>query len=469
VVARLSSLDVSFLYMEQASTPMHLGGVAIFDPPESGYHFDDVAALIRSRLPLVPRYHQRVREVPGHLAAPVWVDDASFDFDYHVRRSALPRPGNDEQLFELAARLSSRPLDVHRPLWELYVVEGLAGGRFAVVSKTHPAMVDGLGAVDVAQVLLDPSPDATVPDDVMWQPRPEPSSWLLFGQAVAELASRPGAVVDAVRGGVSDVRHTAGRLGGVVGEALSMARSVARPVAVSPLSGGVGSARRFAAAHTSLADLKTVRAAHGGTVNDIVLTVVTGALRSWLMTRGEPVTSGTTVRALVPVSLRAVDGGGPASSDVTAHVIDLPVGEPSPVVRLHQVSYGMASVKEGGQAAGADALLGLAGFAPPTLHALGARAASGLSRRLFSLVVTNVPGPQTPLYAGGARLVAAYPLVPLARGQALSIGVTSYDGGVFIGLYADREALPDLDVLAGLIDDSLVELLEAAPGRPGRS
>jgi len=462
VADRLSSLDVSFLYMEEANTPMHVGGVAIFQAPESGFDFEAMVDLIQARIGLVPRYHQRVKGVPAHLAAPVWVDDENFDITYHVRRSALPRPGRDEQLFELAARVGSRPLDIERPLWELYVVEGLSGGRFAVISKTHHAMVDGIAAVDIGQVLLETTPEPQVPEVVEWHPRREPSSVALLVDAVGELALRPGALVDAVRGGLSDVRQTVGRLGGAAGGVLAMARTVARTAPTSPLNSGVGSARRFGTARADLDDLKRIRKAHGGTVNDVVLAVVSGALRSWLMTRGEAVTGRTNVRALVPVSVRPDDDHDLPGNYVSAYLVDLPVGEPSPVMRLHQVSYGMKAVKDTGQAVGADALLGIAGFAPPTLHALGARAASGWSRRLFNLVVTNVPGPQVPLYAGGARMLAAYPIVPLARGQALSIGVTSYDGEVFFGLNADRDAMPDLDVLGQLIHDALVELLDTA-------
>ena len=451
---------MSFLYMEEANTPMHVGGVAIFQAPESGFDFDAMVELIQARIGLVPRYHQRVKGVPAHLAAPVWVDDEHFDITYHVRRSALPRPGTDAQLFELAARVGSRALDVHRPLWELYIVEGLSRGRFAVISKTHHAMVDGIAAVDIGQVLLDPSPEPHPPEVVEWHPRGEPSSVALLVDAVGELASRPTAVVDAIRGGLTDVRRTVGRLGGAAGGVFAMARTVVRTAPTSPLNEGVGSARRFGTARADLDDLKRIRKAHGGTVNDVVLAVVSGALRSWLMTRGEAVTGSTSIRALVPVSVRPDEATGAAGNYVSAYLVDLPVGEPSAVMRLHQVSYGMKAVKDTSQAVGADALLGIAGFAPPTLHALGARAASGWSRRLFNLVVTNVPGPQFPLYAAGARMLAAYPIVPLARGQALSIGVTSYDGDVFFGLNADRDAMPDLEVLGQLIHDALVELLD---------
>jgi WS/DGAT/MGAT family acyltransferase len=249
-----------------------------------------------------------------------------------------------------------------------------------------------------------------------------------------------------------------------------MARTVARTAPASPLNAEIGTARRFVTVRTQLDDYRRIRQAHGGTVNDVVLAVVAGALRTWLQSRGEPVTGRTVVRAMVPVSVRQFDGeSGPVlSSHVVAYFVDLPVGEPSPVVRLHQASYAMRAHTEGGTAVGAASLANAAGFGPGTLHALGVRAASGLSRRMFNLVVTNVPGPQYPLYAAGAQMVEAFPVVPLARGQALSIGVTSYDGHVFFGLYGDREAMSDLDVLGEAVTDALEELVDSSR-RAGRT
>jgi WS/DGAT/MGAT family acyltransferase len=237
---------------------------------------------------------------------------------------------------------------------------------------------------------------------------------------------------------------------------------VVRPAPTLPLNGRIGAQRRFATADTSLDVYRRIRAAHGGTVNDVVLATVAGALRTWLLTRGEPVRPSTSVRALVPVSVRRPEEAGALGNRVSSYVVDLPVGEPSPVVRLQRVSYAMQAHKDSGQAVAAETLVGLAGFAPPTLHALGARVASGMSRRIFNLVVTNVPGPQSPLYAGGARLLAAYPVVPLAHGQAVSVGVTSYDGGLYYGVNADRDGMPDVAVLAQCLVDALDELAEAS-------
>lgn len=456
---RLTPLDASFLYMEEGSTPMHVGDVTVFQLPESGFDYDQLFDLIQERLDFVPRYRQRIREVPGHLAAPVWVDDENFDLTYHLRRSALPRPGTDEQLHELVARVLSRPLDRARPLWETYLVEGLSDGRFAVVTKTHQAVVDGVAAIDIGEVLLDNDVEQYAGERAVWRPAPGPSSVGLVTDALAELLRRPTSAIDAVRQGVGDISRTVGRLGAAAGSALLMARVVTSSAPDTPLNAEIGEARRFATMAADLDDFRTVRRAHGGDVNDVVLAVVTGGLRHWLQTRGEPVTGRATVRALVPVSVTDEEEG---TQQVTSFVLDLPVGEASPVVRLHQVSYGMRALLESRRTVAAESLAGVAGFAPPTLHALGSRVASGLSRRLFNLVVTNVPGPQRPLFASGARMLEAYPVMPLAKGQALSIGVTSYDGRVFFGLYGDREAMSDLHVLAQTLRDALDELVAAS-------
>ncbi|HEX6888492.1 MAG TPA: wax ester/triacylglycerol synthase family O-acyltransferase [Candidatus Nanopelagicales bacterium] len=466
---RLSPLDVSFLYMEEPTTPMHVGGVAIFEVPEGGFDYERLVRLIRDRISLVPRYRQRVRWVPGHLANPVWVDDERFDVTYHVRRSALPRPGTDEQLNELVGRIMSRPLDRDRPLWELYLVEGLEHGRFAVLSKTHHAMVDGIAAVDIGQVILDDTPEPReVPVDT-WRPLREPSSTELVAAAVSEIARSPKAVVDTVRTGIVDVQETATHLGRNLVGLVAAARTMSRPARSGPLNASIGAGRRYARTQTRLEDLKRIKKAHGGTINDVVLTVLAGALRTWMMTRGESVTTRTSVRAMVPVSVRTQDDT--SGNQIAAFLCDLPVGEPDPVIRLERVRFEMDMLKESGQMLGATALVGVASFTPPTVHSLGARVVSAMSRRVYNVVITNVPGPQFPLYAAGARMLAAHPVVPLARGQAVSIGLTSYDGGVYFGLNADREAMPDVEVLAQCIDDAVAEMLAtvAPSGRPRRS
>ena len=461
---RLSPLDVTFLYMETPTTAMHVGGVCLFQPPASGFDYDHLVELISQRIGLVPRYRQKVKWVPGRLANPVWVDDTEFDVTYHVRRSALPKPGNCEQLKELVGRLQSRQLDRNRPLWEIYLVEGLekgpeGGERCAIITKTHHAMVDGVSAVDIGTVILDvDKTPRNVPDDD-WRPRGEPGLMTLVLGAATDFVTRPTGAIDTARAAVVDVRATAGKAASVAAGLLAQARLMARQAPETPLNVPIGEQRRFGMAATALDDYKRVRKVHGGTVNDVVLATVSGALRTWLLTRGEKVTPTTVVRAMVPVSVRANEQKGELGNRVSSYFVDLPVGEGAAVMRLHQVSFAMRGHKESGSAVGADALVQLTGFAPPTIHALGARTASVMTRRLFNLVVTNVPGPQFPLYAAGAEMLSMYPVVPLAKNQAVSIGLTSYNGGVFYGLNADRDAMPDIDVLASCLEESLAELV----------
>ena len=481
---RLSPLDVSFLYLEDGSTVMHVGSVMVFEPPAGGLDYATLLRHIAARIAFVPRYRQRVRWVPGHLANPVWVDDESFDVSYHVRRSALPRPGTQEQLRELVARIQPRKLDRRRPLWEVYVVEGLQDDRFAIITKTHQALVDGINAVDLGQVVLDDTSSPATPPPDTWRPSPEPSLVELVTAAVMDTVRRPTQVVDTLRSGVADVRMTAGKALEALGGLALAARTATRPAPDSPLNVPIGGQRRFAMVATALEDYRTIRAYHAGggrraaratrsarsaaaavaqiRVNDVVLATISGALRAWLMTRGSRIGSKTVIRALVPVSVLVddADESGGHGPTVAAHLVDLPVGEPSAVLRLQQVAYQMTSHVDSGRAVGAATLAGMAGFAPPTLHSLGTRVAGGLSRRLFNLVVTNVPGPQQPLYAAGAKMIATYPVIPLAKSQALAIGLTSYDGGVYYGLNADRDAMADVDVLASCVEEALGELKE---------
>ncbi|GAA3391607.1 WS/DGAT/MGAT family O-acyltransferase [Cryptosporangium minutisporangium] len=451
---RLQPMDASFLSAETPTTPMHVGGVAVLEPSEDGL---DVAVLrrrVEQRIPLVPRFRQRVRSLPAGLGPPVWVDDARFDLAYHVRRTGLPTPGTDAQFRTLVGRLISGQLDRSRPLWELYLVEGLSRGRVAVVTKSHPALVDGASGVDLLHVLLDDSPataDAVTP---VWRPAPEPGPTELVLDAAVDLVRHPTHVVGAVKAGV----RGAGRLLGT-GTGLLMS---ARPAPTSPLNADPGRQRRFACARTDLDRYRRLRSS--GTVNDVVLATVAGALRQWMLYRGTPLRSDSVLRALVPTSVRGgppAAFGGDVGASVATSLIDLPIGEPNPTVRLTQIAYAMRAHAEPGRRVGADALVRLSGFAPATLNAMAARAASGLSRRLFNLVVTNAPGPQRPLYVAGARLREIYPVVPLAAGQSIAIGVTSYDGQVYFGLNADWDAVPDVDVLAGLLAESIDELTEA--------
>ncbi len=469
MVDRLSPLDTSFLYLEDGLTPMHVGQVLICQQPSADFNGRSVAARIASRLDALPRYHQRVRYVPGRLANPVWVDDENFELDYHIRRSALPAPGSQAQLEEFAARVVARPLDRSRPLWEVYIVEGLALDQFAIITKTHQSIVDGLHGLDIAGLLLDDSSSEGPDEAVGWEARPEPSDAALVVDAVLDSLRRPGQVLDTVRTGLGDLRETGRRVARVGSTVL---RASSGPSSDPVFQVPVGAARRFVMVETDLADYREVRRSLGDaayvksvTVNDVALATVTGALRNWLQIRGQHIRSGSVVRAMVPVTV--ADDSDPSGRRVQAAFVDLPIGENSPGMRLRQISFAMRQQTEVGKAVSAATLTGLAGFAPPTMHSLGARLGSAMTRRLFSLVVTNVPGPQRVLYAGPAPLVATYPVMPLARGQALSIGMTSYNGRIYFGLNADRDAVPDVDVLGEALHEALDELIEGVGGRAG--
>lgn len=460
---RLSALDASFFYVEDAATPMHVGGVAVFERPRSGFDYEQLLALVGQRLAYLPRYRQRVVAVPGNLARPVWIDDVDFDLNYHVRRSALPAPGSDAQLYELVARLMSRPLDHERPLWETYFVEGLSGDRLALVTKTHQSVVDGVGTIELSQLILDTAPGEREQFTDTWRPRRAPSRAQLALDAVGETVRSPGDLVGNVRSAARDVATTTGKVVGVVSTVVDALRSVALPAPNGPLNARVSGGRVFAVVRTSLEDYRQVRAAHGGTVNDVVLAAIAGALRQWLLTRGENLTAETTVRALVPLAVLDEEivefsTASLVGNRVDAYLVDLPVGEPNPVLRLQHIGHAMAEHAATGRSVAARALLRVGGFAPATLHSLGARAAGSLSGRLFHLMITNSPGPQVPMYAAQARMTEMFPVMPLLRNQALAIGVTSYDGGVYFGLNGDRKAVSDVDALAGMVEDSLDEL-----------
>jgi diacylglycerol O-acyltransferase len=458
---RLRPSDLALLGQETSRTPKHNATLEIFEPGDSGFDYDALIAHIEDRITFVPRYRQHLRRVPGRLANPVWVDDADFDLGYHVRRSALPRPGTLDQLRELTARIMSRPLDPSRPLWEVYFVEGLEGGRVAVLSKSHQILVDGIATVDLGQVLLDvdPGPRQVVPED--WRPAAEPSPAALVVDALAESARSPRTLLNTTLGAADGALRAAGSAAGRVG-AFAGALSNRRTAPDSPFNIEPTEQRRVVLVRTALKDYRRVRRVHGGTVNDVILTTLTGAIRAWLMTRGERVGTGRRIKALVPMSVMDEELE-PTSlgSQVIGHRVDLPVGEASPVVRLHQVSYALKAHSETGRAVAADRIAGVAGFAPTTFHALGSRVAAEESQGV-NLVITNVPGPQFPMFMAGAEMLETYPVPPLQPGFGVAIGVTSYDGGVYYGITADRDALPDIDVLGQCVREALDELVDSA-------
>ncbi len=449
---------MTFLDEETSATPRQVMTLAVVAPGERPFDYDTLVQVVNERIGLVPRYRQRVAAVPGGIGSPVWVDDASFDLSYHVRRSALPTPGSNAALRELVSRLIARRLDLTRPLWEAYFIEGLEGGRCAVLIKSHQALVDGSVTVDLAQVLLDESAhDRDVPSDG-WKPRSEPGGASLVAGSLVDAALDPRRAASRLRSGFDKVQA---RVGKVV-QTLPVVGPVAAD-APGPFSGRLSQHRRYVTVSTRLDQYRGVRDVHGGTVNDVILATIAGGIRGWMLTQAEPVSDKTRLRAMVPMSVAAPDGV-PTSygSTVRGHLLSLPVGETNPVVRLHQVSYALKAHRETGVAVAANTLASLPGFAPTTFHAVGARVAETQAHHPYDLIVTNVPGPQEPMFMGGAQIVETYPAIPLSHGRTLSIGITSYAGGVYYGLVADRQAVPEADILGQCLEEALAELVETA-------
>jgi WS/DGAT/MGAT family acyltransferase len=460
---RLTGLDASFLHLERDSAHMHVAGCMVFDGSAPSY--DEFVAHIVSRLHLVPRYRQRLAFVPLGQGRPVWVDDPHFNVKFHVRHTALPSPGGDEQLKRLTGRVFSQSLDRARPLWELWLVEGLADDRFAILSKTHHALVDGISGVDIATVLFDASPEPmpVAAPEHEWVPRPLPSNAELLADALLERATVPGEIARGVRAMLRGPRHVAGRMTEALGGVGAMAKAGLQAAPPSPFNVHIGPHRRFTWVRGDLAQFKAVKNALGGTVNDVVLAAVAGALGRYLRLHGEP-TEGVVLKAMVPVSVRADVERGALGNRVAAMWARLPVGIDDPVQRLLTIARDMDGIKESGQAVGAQVLTELTGFAPPTIMAQAARLQA--RQRLFNVVVTNVPGPQFPLYMLGRQLEAMYPMVPLAENQALGIAIMSYDGQLSFGLNADYDALADLDALAEELRAATEELVAAAGEAP---
>jgi diacylglycerol O-acyltransferase / wax synthase len=455
---RLSAIDVSFLTNETSSSHMHVGAICIFEGPPPTY--EDLLSHTRSRLHLVPRFTQKLAYPPAQAGRPFWVDDPSFNLEYHVRHSALPSPGSEEQLRNMAARVFSQQLDRSKPLWELWMVQGLTRRRFAFVTKTHHALVDGISGVDIATVLFDlkPAPEPAEPEHER-QPEPEPSSVTLLAKGVEDLLGAPVALLRRVEHAVENPSSAARRVTEAA-EALSeIGWNFANPAPKVPLNTEIGSHRRFEWVRTDLGQFKRIKNALGGTVNDVVLAVVTGALRGWLQGRGVK-TDGLELRAQVPVSIRGADERGELGNRLAVMRAPLPVYIADPVARLQRLSQAMQGVKDSKQALGAEVISRFNDFAPPTLLAQAARI--NFSTRLFNVVVTNVPGPQIPLYVLGRELQDIFPVGFLPPNHALFIAIMSYNGGINFGLLADYDSLEDVGVIAAGIEDAINELAVAA-------
>jgi WS/DGAT/MGAT family acyltransferase len=459
---RLSAVDASFLAQEGRSSHMHVGAVLLFEGPPPAH--DELVAHVESRLHLVPRYRQKLAFPRLEMGRPIWIDDARLNIEYHVRHTALPSPGSMDELQLLTGRIFSQRLDRSKPLWEMWLVQGLSDNRFALITKTHHAMVDGISGVDLATVLFDlgPVPTKIEPEDPPWAPQPEPSQAELVADGAKAVAKFPfelgGRAIGALRhpaGAVRGAREAAEGVGEIVWAGLNSAPA-------TPLNVPIGPHRRARWVQSRLDDFKEIKNTLGGTVNDVVLAVVTGALRRWLRLRGVR-TEGLELRALVPMSIRTEDEHHQLGNRIAVMRGPLPVYSEAPVTTLDRVSEAMSGVKESKQALGAEVISNLEDFAPPTLLAQASRL--NFSTRLFNLIVTNVPGPQLPLYLLGRELEELIPMAFLPENHALAIAIMSYNGRLDFGLLADYDAMPDIDDLALYLEDALVELLEEARRR----
>lgn len=463
---RLSALDNSFLAFEGPNTHMHVAATAIFEPgpltlPGGGIDIARLDQYILSRINRIPRYRQRLDYVPiqGH---PVWVDDDRFNLRYHVRQAGLPRPGEERQLKRLSARVLSQQLDRGKPLWEMLVVEGLADGRFALVSKTHHCMVDGVAGVDILAVLLDADPNATADEPTPWIARPAPGRLQLLRDEAVRAAAAPLRALGAV---LRDPRQVYARLrtgAEAMAETLTAGLAGCSP---TPLNRPLGPHRRFDWLSMELAEVREIKNRLGGSVNDVVLIVVAGAVREFLRKRRVDVDN-IQFRSLVPVSVRAESERHQLGNRVAAWITRLPVDEPDLRARIAKVQEATANLKQSKQALGAEVLTRVTGWTPSTILSLAAK----ISTRVlpFNLVVTNVPGPQVPLYLLGSRLMEIYPQVPLFYNQGLGVALFSYAAKLFWGFTADWDLVPDLHDFVILVEEAFHELGTFSKSEPSQ-
>jgi diacylglycerol O-acyltransferase len=469
---RLSPLDVSFLHIEDAdhSSQMHIGSIGIFEGPPPP--MDELRQTLVDRMHLIPRYRQRVQRVPLQLARPVWVDAPDFDIDYHLRRTALSAPGGEDELRSLTGRLMSQRLDRTKPLWEIWAVEGLADGCWALISKVHHCMVDGVSGAELMVVLLDLAPEVATYDEVQWDPEVV-TSGDVTRDALRSLATDTGEQIRAIRSAFRRPVRVLGEVGNVLTGVWSMTGAVKRQ-GTTALTGDVGSHRVVAWADAPLSEVKAVRASLGGTVNDVVLAAIAGGFRTLLLEHGEEV-EGREVRTLVPVSVRskrddgAAGGDGTMNNKVSAMFAALPVGIEDPGERLTAIREQLAHLKESKQALAGEALTSIGEYAPAALLSLGARVAArgtAVGPTPIETVTTNIPGPQFPLYSLGRRMLRVYPYVPVAPPVRTSVSIFSYDGDLTFAVTGDRDTLADVDVLAQGIRDGLAELVKLASSTP---
>ncbi len=458
----MSVQDAAFLHIENGNNPMHIGSVAVLEGPAPAY--GDLVRLIAGKLPLVPRYRQKVRFAPGGLGRPVWVDDPHFQILYHIRRTAVPPPGGRDELRNLAGRVFAQLLDRSKPLWELWMVEGLEEGRWAVISKVHHCMVDGVSATDLLTVMFDATdgpPRQDEPEE--WEPESEPGRFALAANGLVRTLADPLGRLRDVSGAWRITASPSARIADA-GALLRSLSAWAKRSATS-LNGPIGPHRRWSWAEASLDDVKTVRQGIGGTVNDVVLAAITAGFRALLEHRGEDVHD-RVVRTLVPVSVRSDAERGTLNNRVAGIFPGLPVSIADPAERLRVIAEQLSMLKGSKQAVAGDALIKLAGFAPPMLLSLGARLAARTPQRALQTVTTNVPGPQYPLYVAGRRMVYSYPYVPIMGSVRISIAIFSYCGRLLFGITGDYDTVADIDVLRDGIESGMRELVEAAGGEP---
>ena len=459
---RLGPQDASFLYLESPSVHQHVGGLAILDPSTraSGtLRYGDLVEVIASRLHLAPRFRQKVVFPPLAVARPVWVDDANFDLGFHMRRAALPSPGGRRELIDYVQRVISRPLDRTKPLWELYLIEGMEEGLVAILTKAHHAMVDGMAAIDIASAVFDFSPEPQILTPPPWEPEPEPGSMDLLREAVREQVTHPiRSVLDLTQRTLNAPARVARQAAEVVGGLRDIA-GLGLLAPPSPFNRRVGANRRFSMTEAPVQTFRDIKRALGGTVNDVVLATVAGGLHGLLHTRGDP-TRQRVLRAMVPVSVRTKDQRSALGNRVSSIFVDLPVGPMGARRRLRLIREKTRYLKDSNYAVGAEFLMNIGTWAPPTIHAMAARLAA--RSRVINLVVSNVPGPQIPMYIAGAKLLAQFPVMPIAERMGLSIACTSLTGTMAFGITADWDTLPDIDDLARAMEEALIDLRKAA-------
>ena len=461
---RMSATDAGFYFAEGGNTPMHVGSVAVFEGPAPSY--GDVVRLLLGKIARVPRYRQRVRTVPLNFARPMWVDDAHFQILYHVRHTAVPRPGNADQLRNLAGRVLGQRMDLTKPLWELWLVEGLENDRWAIINKVHHALVDGVAGTDLMELVFDVDPDAPHPEPRPWVPQRSPSTAAVLARSAADAVANPLRRLGSLTGGAARLPSSGELLGraAVLGSAaVTTARQVLTPGAVS-MNGPIGPHRRWAWAETSWDDVKAIRAAFGGSMNDVVLAAITAGFRDLLSARGQ-LGERTVVRTMVPVSLRTEAQRGALNNQVSAVFVDLPVHEPSAIARLTGVRGQMDAHKQVLGAYDPRTTTGALDLVPPAMLALGTRLLLRGPQAWAQTITTNVPGPRVPLYVLGRRMESLYPYVPIGAGLRTAIGIFSYRDSITFGINADFDAVPDVDVLAAGIARGVAEyrtLAEAA-------